>query len=565
MDKKNLWQKIQQAYQNQDWSSAKDDLKQLIEDDPKDISALNAYAAVLTQLSEYEQALSLLNAAIDYQPDAIALYNSRGNVQLRLNHHKQAIDNFKQALLIDADYVPALSNLARCYLRDDQAKKAIEHYRKVVLIDDKQPAHWLQLAVAHLKNNDSDEAEQALKKCLQVDPKYLPAWRQMAEIYLDQKQYEKAGLLYAQVLSSEPNDADALIGVANCEIEQRETDAAIDHLNTLLNLIPDHPDAHYLLATAYLKAGNMKQALAHYQKQLEKQPTQESYYNIGVLMMYQNRFQEAIHYLLESLTYDPDYFDAHMNLASIYLKKQDFTQARNHYYKAEALQPNNLEIKHILAAITQNKCPNEAPREYVEHLFDQYAPYYDEHLTKQLECHVADLILNTLLDHTNMVDESWQIFDLGCGSGLCAQALTDYATAIDGVDLSASMLEYARAKNIYRHLKHEDIITALDTADIKYDCLIAGDVLPYIGKLNTLFKVAHQALTKKGYFIFSVERSNDEDYLLQKSIRYAHHRRYIEKIAKQYHWTLVDVSEQILRKQMNKPIHGYVVLMQSNN
>ncbi|MEO0683020.1 MAG: methyltransferase domain-containing protein, partial [Pseudomonadota bacterium] len=50
-------------------------------------------------------------------------------------------------------------------------------------------------------------------------------------------------------------------------------------------------------------------------------------------------------------------------------------------------------------------------------------------------------------------DMSAPVLDFGCGTGLSGLALklAGFET-IDGVDLSAEMLEGARSKNVYRHL-----------------------------------------------------------------------------------------------------------------
>ena len=55
------------------------------------------------------------------------------------------------------------------------------------------------------------------------------------------------------------------------------------------------------------------------------------------------------------------------------------------------------------------------------------------------------------------------VLDVGAGTGLVAQALrmAGHAGAIDAVDLSAEMLEIARAKQLYRHLITADITQPL--------------------------------------------------------------------------------------------------------
>lgn len=66
------------------------------------------------------------------------------------------------------------------------------------------------------------------------------------------------------------------------------------------------------------------------------------------------------------------------------------------------------------------------------------------------------------------------IADIGCGTGLTAQALNQVETAIDGFDISREMLDKARQKNIYRSLYNADLTQSLDPYSAQYGGLISS-------------------------------------------------------------------------------------------
>jgi len=53
------------------------------------------------------------------------------------------------------------------------------------------------------------------------------------------------------------------------------------------------------------------------------------------------------------------------------------------------------------------------------------------------------------------------IVDIGCGTGLLAEALDDKEIVIDGLDISDAMLAIAKTKNLYRHLYPVDLTEPL--------------------------------------------------------------------------------------------------------
>ena len=66
----------------------------------------------------------------------------------------------------------------------------------------------------------------------------------------------------------------------------------------------------------------------------------------------------------------------------------------------------------------------------------------------------------------NAKPEDGPVLDVGCGTGLVAEAMSGYA--IDGLDITPEMLEIARAKGLYRRLIQADITKPLPVATGAY-------------------------------------------------------------------------------------------------
>ena len=122
-----------------------------------------------------------------------------------------------------------------------------------------------------------------------------------------------------------------------------------------------------------------------------------------------------------------------------------------------------------------------------------------------------------------------EALDLGCGTGLMGQQLGGLAATIDGVDLSAAMIERARATGVYRELHVGPLAAALAASLAgRYDLVTAADVLVYVGDLAPVFAAVWRVLRPGGWFAFTLQASAVEPFVLGPDLRFAHGRRYVE-------------------------------------
>lgn len=94
------------------------------------------------------------------------------------------------------------------------------------------------------------------------------------------------------------------------------------------------------------------------------------------------------------------------------------------------------------------------------------------------------------------------VLDFGCGTGLSGLALklAGFVT-VDGVDLSAEMLDGARAKGVYRHLDQIEAGSALPRDD--YTAISAIGVIGAGAAPIDVLHILMRALPKGGKLVFS--------------------------------------------------------------
>jgi protein O-mannosyl-transferase len=103
---------------------------------------------------------------------------------------------------------------------------------------------------------------------------------------------------------------------------------------------PANPLAHFMLAGAQERAGNIAAAVTSYQRTLDLKPDFSiGHENLGELLLRQGKREDAIGHFEYALRLQPEYPDAHANLGNAYLAVGRIGEAVGHLEKATQLMP----------------------------------------------------------------------------------------------------------------------------------------------------------------------------------------------------------------------------------
>ncbi len=539
--------------------------RKLLEDDRINGGLWHLLAILYAQQRRYQEAIPLFESALALQKNA-TIYNNLAKSYHALGQSEQAIRMYKKALCQKADYAVAHCGLADVYLKNAQYKKASQHYQKAISIRRGYGDAYYGMALVALKEQNLQSAMAYLQETLALRANYGPAHTQLAQLYFQEGRYEKAARHYQERLSSEPQHAISLLGLGATFIKQGKLESGIEQLKESIQVDPQLVEAYQNLATVYLDMGQYQFSLKYTLLIYQKQPTVENRFQLGLVYMMMERHREAIENFQAILLEDSQHFNAHMNLGTVYLKLRKYPKAIKHYKQALRLRPTDQQIAYLLQALEQKSektCPERAPLIYVKNLFDQYAPYFDQHLNQYLHYDVPQQ-LEKLVEQDVMpkiTSDHISILDLGCGTGLCGERLVKFSNNLMGIDISERMIDIAKKKKIYHQLVSDDILS-FTTEKSDWDLLIAGDTLPYFGNLMHIFKLASQLTHSKGFFAFTIEKAGKSPYQLQQTARYAHHHSYIETLANDHKWSILCYQSIVSRYHHNSPINGSLYLLQ---
>ncbi len=282
-------------------------------------------------------------------------------------------------------------------------------------------------------------------------------------------------------------------------------------------------------------------------------------FNLGFINMQQGFLDAAIQYYQRAIQLNPDFFAAHNNLGVAFLAKPHIGFALQHFQAALRLQPNNEAVRYTVNALSKDQRLLAAPPDYVKSLFDAYADHYEPHLLAALDYKVPALLYQAVTAVAPKQQRA--ILDLGCGTGLCGVLFKPLANRLVGVDLSDKMVAVAAEKNIYDELVVDNNIDYLSKNTDAFDLLLAGDVFVYSGDLAATFQQARRALHAGGLFAFNTEISDDADFRMNQSGRFAHSRLYLDRLAADHHFKILHYETVVTRSQNNEPVYGHLYVL----
>ncbi len=187
----------------------------------------------------------------------------------------------------------------------------------------------------------------------------LLTWRQC-------RMYSDSDTLWWTTLSRNPESWMAHNNIAISLLQKGQVDDAIAHYNRALELDPTYGEAHYNLANSLLRLGRVDEAVAHYEKALEINPNNApAHYNLGSVFLQTGRLDEGIAHYRKALELNPGNAAAHNNLGAALLRTGHVDEAVAHFSKALELDPNNAEANYNLAnTLVQQGRFDEAVKHY---------------------------------------------------------------------------------------------------------------------------------------------------------------------------------------------------------
>ncbi len=494
-------------------------------------------------LDKSAEAKDALQRAMALMPKLKEGWNLLGLLQAETGDTQEAVKSFCKALDIDNGYPEARANL--CFYTND--------LETLTQLADEDKNDFYANYKAGLSAQTSEKKEHYLRRAVTAAPERTDALLALADLLRQKERFENALTYYHKVLNLNKNDLQAILGAADIYLAQGKLEKAEQLYLQSFEITTEISGAHLNYGTLLYQQNKRSEALEQYRQAVALNPdSAEISYNLALILKETGDYEEALGLMFNAHLKAPENHIFAINIAEtlsdLFSKNAELAlKIAENWQKQE---PDNIFSQRVFAGVSgvDNVLDDKA---YVKELFDAFADSYDQTITK----------LNPQIIHKFRElnkDIKGKFLDLGCGTGLAAEALKNDDTAFDGVDISEQMIALAEKKKLYRKLYAQDILAFLqqNPPQKQYDMILAFDVFCYMGDLREIL-----TLLQGCNIWFSIESADEErgkDYYLMPNGRYKHSPDYIKKTLEAVGFEHVSAYPLVLRQENGEDVCGFL-------
>lgn len=280
----------------------------------------------------------------------------------------EALDLYRRLLDMGYSQPDLLTNVGAAYAAVGDFPEAIATYERARARGGDGVALHFNLGVAYYKTSQPEAARVALDRVLELDPAQDRARLLLADLSFQQGETARVIDLLMPLQSSAAGDPALayLLGTALL-LEGRlvEGQRFID----LVMRQGDSAPAHVMLATAYLRAGQLEPAAAEVRKAIELAPDRPgSHAILGQILLREKKLPEARAAFQRELELNPSNFDANLHLGGQFKDEGNYADALPLLQRAAQLRPGATEVLFQLGELHVFSGQPEQARVHLEEL-----------------------------------------------------------------------------------------------------------------------------------------------------------------------------------------------------
>ncbi len=310
---------------------------------------------------EYEKAIEAAEKAIAQNPDNLLPYDTLGRAYLAQKMYDKSADVFKLTLEKEPEYVPALLGMGSLYGTQGKYFDAFSYYNKVLEIRPETPEARLGLGGVYRMTGNQALALEQFEKILENQSTSPVVLFNVADLALQLKKYDDAIAYSSRLLTENPQHANAQYILAQAYLAKGEVGQATVELEDIIRMQPDFQPATIDLGLSYLIGSDFEGASEQFKAVLRQNENQiGALVGMAITAQQQGVLQDAIAYCQKAIEVQPSNQMVQAVLGNIYISQGDYAKAREAFAQADEVYSGLAFDDDAIAAYYGSKPDNTA-------------------------------------------------------------------------------------------------------------------------------------------------------------------------------------------------------------
>ncbi len=293
---------------------------------------------------QQDLAITAMSELAEKYPDFAQAQNDLGVLYYQIGDKEKAFQHYEKANSLNPENLTFQKNIADYYLVEKgDIERCLSIYTRILAENPSDVETLLAIGQVCISINKIDDAAVFFNKVLDLEPWNDTAWKALKSI---PQASPEQGDNDANSLESLSQKVQACLTAGNQE-------EAMDLLNRIISLYPEHGLAYNDLGVLHSRHGNTTKSLYFYQKAVRLEPDNPSFQkNLADLYLVElHEIEEALNIYLQVLRKNPSDLETLFALGHICLQLEKFEDARVFYNKILEIEPWDLSAQEVLDSL----------------------------------------------------------------------------------------------------------------------------------------------------------------------------------------------------------------------
>ena len=269
---------------------------------------------------QYGKAANCYRKGIELQPDCLAAYHALAKVVDAQGKHKQVLTIYRQGVKNNPQNPKFHLALAQALAAQEKWQNASNKFQSALDLDSSLAVGYYHWGYVLSRMQKWQKAQDCYNKAIKLNPDFWEAYYQLGLIFQQKANWQEAKECHEKVTNLNQEFVSGYLQLALVNYKLQEYQLALECCHKALLFSPDSSPLE-------------EQAVATYQKILDNHPqlTATLYYHFGKLLRKKSRFGDAILAYQKTITINPNFQAAHIDIQYTNIPPQQLPKHINFY------------------------------------------------------------------------------------------------------------------------------------------------------------------------------------------------------------------------------------------